>query len=483
MNWSFLEKLLSIKRNRLLFFSSLSLGIFLFSYDFGLFWDNVLFASKLGNHLYYNHIFNWIIPNAFDSGHPPFLGFLLAVLWKIFGHHLWVAHLVMLPFTFGFFYQLFKFVFYFTKSYTRSFFGFLLIIIDPTLSAQLIIVNPEIIILFFFFLAINAILYKNNLLKVIALLFLSLISLRSMMICSGIFLFDVLNNLIIHKKRPVLTLKFILNYIIGSIPGVLYLLWRYIEKGWFLTHDNSPWANNHQFVNLKLFIRNGIVLIQRYADFGRIVLLFFLIFSFVKFHKKILKQYQQLVLLAFLPISVVLILSLLSTNPFGHRYFIISYIVLNLMVFLILIHFYKKRKALYILFVLALITGNLWIYPKKIAQGWDASLAHVPYYTLRDQAIKYLDNENIPIEKTASFFPNLCTIDEVDLNNDQRRFEQYNEHNAYIFYSNVYNLSDAAYDDLDKNYTIIKQFKKFRIHIYILKRKHDANIRRKKDFK
>ena len=53
--------------------------VFSFSYDFGMFWDNVLFASKMGNQIYENGLFNWTMPNEFDPGHPPFLGFLLAI--------------------------------------------------------------------------------------------------------------------------------------------------------------------------------------------------------------------------------------------------------------------------------------------------------------------------------------------------------------------------------------------------------------------
>ena len=53
------------------------------------------------------------MPDSFDPGHPPFLGFLLALSWKIFGHTLMVSHFVILPFIIGFFYQLFKFISYF----------------------------------------------------------------------------------------------------------------------------------------------------------------------------------------------------------------------------------------------------------------------------------------------------------------------------------------------------------------------------------
>ena len=50
-----------------------------------------------------------------------------------------------------FFYQLFQFIKFYTKSNLYTFFAFLLILVDPTLSAQFVIVNPEIIQLFYSF--------------------------------------------------------------------------------------------------------------------------------------------------------------------------------------------------------------------------------------------------------------------------------------------------------------------------------------------
>ena len=76
------------KKKRNLFFTILGVFIFLVSNQNGMFWDNILFGSKMGNQLYYNSIFDWTMPDEFDPGHPPFLGFLLAVFWNILGHKL-----------------------------------------------------------------------------------------------------------------------------------------------------------------------------------------------------------------------------------------------------------------------------------------------------------------------------------------------------------------------------------------------------------
>ena len=164
---------------------------------------------------------------------------------------------------------------------------------------------------------------------------------------------------------------------------------------------------------------------------------------------------------------------MLSSNPFGHRYFLISYILLNLLSFLLFVKFLKKKRFVYCLIFITLITGNLWIYPREIAQGWDATLAHLPYYSLRLEAIDYLDTEKIELHEVASFFPNLTTLDAINLNNDQREFVQFNAKNIYVLYSNVFNLTDEEYKILDTDYRILKEFNKnnITIIIYILKEK------------
>jgi hypothetical protein len=436
-----------------------------------MFWDNVLFASKMGNHLWSTSIFNWYIPDSFDPGHPPMLGFLLAIVWNIFGHNLLVSHLLMIPFTVGLFYQIHQFISYYIKNNLIVFFGFLLIIADPTLFTQFVLVNPEVIQLFFFFLAINSILYNRYYLKIIGLFFLSIITYRGMMLCVGVFFFEVLNNSIINKIRSIFSKKFILSYLIGSIPAVVYIVWRLTVKGWIMGHQNT-WETQGDYVSVFGFLKNIIILIHRYLDFGRIFLIGFITFSLIKFKRKIFsKSIKQLFLLSITSVFTIIITSLITTNPFGHRYFIASYIVLNLLSFVILVKFYKRKKLIYSILFVGLLTGNLWVYPRNIAQGWDASLAHVPYYNLRRDAIKYLDQKQIEIDSVASFFPNKTAINNIDLNGDLRSFKKFNGNNKYVFFSNIYNLSDSEYDELDTKYTIIKQFKNNNIYIDIYKLK------------
>ncbi|MGJ8744584.1 hypothetical protein [Polaribacter sp.] len=473
---TFLESFLASEKKKNLFFVFLGVVILLVSKNYGMFDDDILFGTRMGNQLYDNSIFNWTMPDSFDPGHPPFLGFVLAVFWKLFGHYLWVSHLAMLPFTIGFFYQLHKFIGYFIKDKVLQFLAFLLIIIDPTLSTCFVLVNMEIISLFFFFLVINALFFNKTSLKFIGLFFLSIVSYRSMMLFAGIFLFDILNRFLFKKEKlkSIITFKFLFFYAVTSLPAFLFVGWRLFTKGWLQTHPESPWTSLWHFADFNYFIRNLIVLVWRYLDFGRIFIMLFIVISFFVFGKKIVqsKKNKQLILLSISAVIFIILTIISVTNSVGIRYFIVSYICFNLFAFLILNEFYTSKKVIYTLLFIGLVSGNLWIYPKTLSQGWRATLGHVPYHSLRLKAIDYLNSEKINVENVGSFFPNYTTLDLIDFSGDQRSFAEFNGKNNYVFYASVYNLTDEELNILENKYTILKQFNNFNITIiiYIIKK-------------
>ena len=459
------------KLRRNLFFLVLALLIFLISKNFGMFDDDILFGSKMGNHLYNTSIFNWYMPDVFDPGHPPFLGTLLAFFWNLLGHHLWVTHLAILPFTVFFFIQLHQFISFFIKNKTQQFLAFLLILIDPTLSTCFVLVNIEIITLPFFFLVVNAILRLHKNWKFIGLFFLSIISFRSMMLFGGLFLFEILFRNFIQKEnlKKIITLKFLLFYFLAGIPAFIYVIWRFLSKGWLQTHKDSPWEEMWHFADLNYFIRNCIVLVWRYLDFGRVFIMLFLLTGLFLFGKKIMKstKIKTLLLLAISSVIFIILTILIVTNSVGIRYFIVSYICFNLLVFIILNHLFTHKKIIYTILFLGLLSGNFWIYPEPISTAWRATLGLMPYHSLRLKAIDYLDKNNISIEETASFFPNYTTLDLIDFSGDERSFSRFTGKEKYVFYSKVYNLSDKDINLLENNYTILKEFNNFNISIKI----------------
>ncbi|QAA82918.1 hypothetical protein EI546_14860 [Aequorivita sp. H23M31] len=460
----------------------LSILIVLFSLNIGMFWDNVLFASKMGNPLFENGILRWdLLPLDSDPGHPPFLATILAFGWTLFGKSLAVSHWMMLPFIFGLLWQIAFFVRFFVKEKSLQIWAFLLVVADPTLLSQLVLVNPEIIQLFFFFLALNGVLKNNLYLKIVGLAFLGIVSYRGMMLCFGIFLIDFLIHLFVNKRniKSFFTKRNIIVYILAATPAIIYLSWRLLTKGWISSHPEENWGNAWHFETtydfIKNLLRNALVLIHRFLDFGRIVPFLFIVFTVYIKRKSIRwKKIVPIIIIVFFSTIVIYTTSLLINNAMGHRYYIPSFLALALLSFLLLKH-YKFKKLLYLGLLGSLLLGNFIIYPDNISQGWDASLAHIPYWNLREDAIDYMDANQIPIPKSASFFPNRTTIDDIDLNGDMRSFIEFTGEEEFVFYSNVYNISDEDLDALTREYQKLKSFEKFNVRIDIMHKKKVNN--------
>lgn len=456
----------------------ISLVIVLFSKDIGIFWDNVLFVSKMGKHLFSTGLFNWNFPNTFDPGHPPFTAFIMAIGWTIFGKSLAISHWIMLPFIFGLLWQLHSFVTFFIEKKSHQFWAYLLVLADPSLLSQLVLVNPEVIQLFFFFSALNALLRRNMVMKIISLAFLGITTYRGMMLCGGIFFIELLYHLLVKKGslKKFFTTRLILEYFLGALPAILYITWRLLTKGWLISNPLEHWGNAlvyHSFADfITNFGRNMVVLIHRFSDFGRLVILLFAFLTLWNKRNNISwKKISLPIIIVACSTIVVASVSLVIKNPMGHRYFIASYLALALLAYILIEHV-KRRRTIYAFLILALLGGNFIIYPDKISQGWDASLAHLPYWGIHEKAINYInEHPEINIERTASFFPNKTQIDNIQLNGDKRSFTDFSGNEKFVFYSNVFNIGDNQYKTLKNNYTPFKTFQKWKIRIVLYKKK------------
>lgn len=461
----------------------LSVFVVMISMNIGIFWDNVLFVSKMGNPLFYNGIFRWnSIPLESDPGHPPFLATYMAIGWRLFGRSLSTSHWMMFPFIFGLLWQVCSFICYFIKEKSFQFWAFILVIADPTFLSQLVQVNPELIQLFFFFMALNATLQKKVSLKIIGLAFLGIVTYRGMMLCAGIFLIDVLMHIFIREEnlKSFFTKQIITTYLIAAIPAVLYLTWRITAKGWISSHPLETWGNAWLFSSvgdfLRNLIRNILVLGQRFIDFGRLIpILFILITLYLKRREIEWVKIKPVLLIIFFSTIVICIISLIIRSPMGHRYFIPSFLSLGLLSFL-LINEYKYKRIIYLGLLISLLSGNFIVYSDSYSQGWDASLAHMPYWKLRRNAIEYMDNRHLPVSETASFFPNCTSIDNVDLNGDMRSFISFSGTENYVFYSNVYNLNDDELELLHHNYHILESFNSGKVRVEIMQRNNNVNF-------
>jgi hypothetical protein len=251
-----------------------------------------------------------------------------------------------------------------------------------------------------------------------------------------------------------------------------------VEKGWIGFHEDSPWAKSFERVDhFNDFLFNIGLYAWRILDFGRFSA-WLIALPLLMLHKKQLFKTKPFRLLLFFTIFSMIILPLnmlWAKNLMGYRYLIPIYLTFSLLTAAILFSDFVHQKLKYtlsILWILCLVGGNFIVYPDKIAKGWDSTLAHLPYFKLRHQAIEYLNKEHIDFEQVQSFFPNLARIDQIDLNGDYRGFHYYDGQRKYIFYSNVFNVNDQEYDEIHnpEHYKRIKHFENQQVFIDIFEK-------------
>lgn len=469
-------------KNNLFFYLTLLLTILLVvtNRGNGFFWDTIQLASQHGNYYYNNNFSDLLLPIELDSGHIPSFGMYIALIWKVFGRTLEASHLAMLPFAIGIVWQLNNLC---KQFITEKYSGIALFIIfaDASLMSQITLVSPDIPLMFFFLLTLNAVFNNKEELIAIGVLGMFLTSMRGMMLSLCLMIIDIyinygFRNIISFDKIKKLTKRALL-YLPAATLFVCFSIYHFQEKGWIGYHKDSPWADCFEKTNLSGFFFNIGLLGWRLIDFGKVGVWIVCFMLWLKFKKYILIDKQkQILILSFTIFLILLPLNMLwAKNLMGHRYLLPIYITFSLLTATLTFSSYvpdKIKNSLAAIWLLISLSGNLWIYPPKISKGWDSTLAHLPYYQLRTKALNYLDSQKINFKDVDTFFPNYYALDDIDLNNDKRFFDNYTPGNnsRYILYSNIFNIDDAVYDEMMKNYKAIQEFKKAGVFIVLMEK-------------
>lgn len=440
------------------------------------FWDTVQLSSKQAHFFFEQKFLTFLLPDKIDSGHFPFMGIYLASAWLVFGKSLIVSHLIMIPFVWLIVYQAYRLIRrLFDKPWVL--WALTIVLLDATLLAQVSLVSPDVILLAAFLWALNAIWSRQNPRLILATCLLVMISMRGMMLVFAVFLFDN----VLHQKRlqPPQCLidifKRTLPYLPAGFMAISFLSYHYYAKGWIGYHPDSPWAESFGAVGITGFFRNGAIAAWRLIDFGRLALWLVFLLSILKIRKLWQQKHFRILLALFVILSICLIPSmLLHQSLTAHRYFlpmILVFAVLACYSFFSILQSASKKRLLSVFLILALLAGNLIVYPDHIAQGWDASLAHLPYYKLRKDMLLYMKENDIAIEQTGSDFPNLSPLKYIDLKDDTRNFKRYNlSEDKYIFYSNVYNnFSNQELKKLQNDWLVVKTFQQCGIRLSLYK--------------
>ncbi|HFA51841.1 MAG TPA: hypothetical protein ENJ95_22725 [Bacteroidetes bacterium] len=489
------------------------------------FWDTVQLASKHAHFFYGTNFSSLILPEIMDSGHIPAFGMYLAAVWKFFGKTLPAGHFAMLPFLLGIGCLLLKIGGHLSKEKKGANTGewsnemqpnyakwlLLLCFTDPVLASQSVLVSPDVVLVFFFLLGVYVVLLKKTKwLLVLAVIGLGLVSMRGMMAAAGLFLYllfepeskflskfdkkkDAVSDAKLSGKtfweglKNRFSVSFFIKKLWPFLPGGLlvaaYLAYHWQAVGWIGYHGGSAWAPSFARVGLQGFIKNIAVLGWRMLDFGRVAEVLVLVyFGFVVLREKTFWGDENLKRLALLAACV--FLATVPTQLFykgllSHRYLLPFFISLHLLLF----HFLfggaagrKFRKPVFAIVILALLCGNLWVYPKKISQGWDGTLAHLHWFGLEKEAEKYLKSEGIPYNKVGTAFPNIGPREMIELNGAGEGFTEKDlEKNCYVLYSNIMNdFSDSEIDELEKDWQAVFQNEKMGVCTIVYKNPNPA---------
>lgn len=417
-----------------------------------LFWDTVQFAGKHGTYFFENGLSNGILlPDHIDSGHPPLFGFLVAKGWSLFGKSLEVSHWLMLPVLIGIVYQsctLGQFLFP-----NKTWLFPVLLFVCPFYLGHSILVSPDLIVLFGFFLAINGLVTRRSFLVTIAVVIMCSISLRGAAISMALLLYDLYTRHDYNLKRfwKLPWLDLIRKYALGFIILTLYLIYHIIEKGWLVQHGNSSWAPSFESVGMMEMGKNVIRILWRLLDFGMVAIYLLLISKF----RFLLLLKGRLFWLGLFLFIVLGILTVPYVGLVNHRYFLPIQIIALILGVQILRAY--NRTWLNFAVIAFLLTGNFWIYPHSISQGWDSTYAHQPFYKMDVQFYDKMTDLGINHNEVGTAFPLRSSRKYISLDDSMKSYKQFDiKTDQYILYSNVMNeFKDLTQNDAFKNADVI----------------------------
>lgn len=436
--------LLSIKKSvgTLLFYWLAASGLFLLICQDPFFWDTIQLGSKHA-HFFLENGLKWqVLPEEIDSGHPPLLGFYLAVLWTLLGKSLFISHVAVFPFLLLNIWLTWRLGLTLNRNWGALL--PLLVFADPVILTQHVLVSPDQIVMCGALLVMTGVLQNRFLSIVLGAILLCGFSMRGMITCAGLATWTALAGIAEGHPKMALAPKLI-SFLPGFCVAFAFLAWHQHATGWTGYHAGSPWAPAFVKVDFPGFLRNLMVLGWRWLDMGRFAELAIIAWIIQKTGwKESWKQDRTFWLLAGCLILALSPSALIYNGLSAHRYFIPAFLSVHLLGFKLLIRFIEtqlragQRVGLALLILMG--TGHFWVYPRGTSIDWDCTLQHRNYHTLRQAALKFADENAIPWNETGTAFPNLNTGENVQLNGDQRLMAQKNlDTNQYVLCSNVFN--------------------------------------------
>ncbi|MEL7221249.1 MAG: hypothetical protein AAGJ93_08020 [Bacteroidota bacterium] len=411
------------------------------------FWDTISQASRRSSWFFGEGWGTILLPYEMDSGHPTGFNLYLAGVWKLFGRSLVASHWAMLPIVWGIIYQIHYLVEHYFSAPHRIW-AKLLVLTDVTLLAQATLVAPDLVILLGYLLGIRGIFFRKSGWIILGSTLMVSVSLRGIFCLAALGLSHVFYHYLVVNKKVLTSPRIWWSIIQPFLPAILLLIgfnaWHFLQTGWILNTPNPAWAGHRELLSIKGAMRNVGIIGWRLLDFGRWA--YWLVFGTALWlwwrnKPSILPTLKSLLLWPGIFLVVLSTAMILLSNPITHRYFLPALISLTFLgAFIVLEHWKTKRRWwVYTFLLLSQLSGHCWIYPPQVAQAWDASLAYLPYFHLKEEAVDFAYTNQIPLDSITSEFPAVGPLDWTTLNEKTEGFVYRDENSPFLFYTTVMN--------------------------------------------
>jgi len=406
--------------------------------------------------------FKDLFPNQngfIDNGYFPIYTIYLAVLFKFFGFKLWVAHISVIPFIIGLLYQLQ----HFCRRYLspeKTLFVLMLILIHPAIEAQSIYFSSEVCFVFLGLWMLNTIKDERASRMALSSTLLCLLNFRALPFVVLIWIYFAF----IKKQKSTWYLFF------SVLASITWLFIHFHISGWFFTNPEN--IEHRTLLDFSGMLKNLFWCLVKLTDFANIIALVFI--ALFCFNNKKIGEPIVFVLLAALSIFI---FSMPLSNPINNRYFLLLY-VLAIPAFIFSISTYntKKMAIFSVIFVLFLVQSSRLIKPNKYGNAWDCTLQSLDYFDVRKELDTYVAENNIALKDVAAGFQVYFNDAYYLMNDSSKEYDLLSDTemntNLYIADSNIcnnYNPQRKEY--LNKNYVLLKEFKKGSIYLNLYQKK------------
>lgn len=449
------------------------------AWQFPFFWDNVL-NSRIA-HWYLESGFERLVPpESLDAGHPPFFSLYIAGLWSAFGKSLLVAHLGMLPFLLATVWAWWRICQNLLPSFYAGW-GMLILLVEPTYFAQSSMVSPDVALVCCFLLGVVAILEGHRWLIPLATVLMCMVTFRGILMVPALFLMQW------AWSGARWNLPKLLSFVPAFLPSALFAawwLWHHLQvQGWLFTPPPETYGGHREVMGFGGMLRNIGITGWRFLDYGRIFVWIFLFAAFFIARKRLLQnsRFRKAAVFFLVPTIWLALLLVPFSNPIGHRYFAVAFLALGILSLIAvdIVETKWRRWMVPVLVGIGLLGGHFWVYPDPIAQGWDASLAHLRFFPLQEKFNSELQSLAPPDKEICADFPLLSDPVYSSLEDVQRppihAKEDFGWENCgCMVATNVSNgFSDEEWEEMEKEekWKVVKEWENGPVFIRMLERK------------